>query len=67
MVWGNFLDSTVEAPDEGESDQVSSVNAEIGAESVGKQRLGGLETKGNKTLYNVGDSFMALYAMRINA
>lgn len=46
---------------------MSSVNAEIGAESVGKQRLGGLETKGNKTLYNVGDSFMALYAMRINA
>lgn len=45
---------------------MSSVNAEVGAESVGKH-LGGLETKDNKTLYNVGDSFMALYAMRINA
>lgn len=46
-------------------DQVSSVNTEVRAGSVGRQCMGSLETKGSKTLYNVGDSLMALYVMEL--
>lgn len=42
------------------------MNAEVGPGSVRRQRTDGLKTKGSKSLCNVGDSFMALYAMRIN-
>lgn len=40
---------------------ISSVNGEVGAGRMGRQCMGHLETKGSKALYNVGESFMALF------
>lgn len=57
----NFSGSTGGSPGEEERDQVSSVNGEEGAGSLGRQGMGNSETKGSKALYNVGESFMALF------